>query len=168
MEIDFVGKWYVVYSHCALLRTSKLFSLACLPSMCTIVIMSTGVWIGVQRWLKHHDISSSAAVFLGGRCGLRFIATHDFSYSVYCGHLKTKLNSILEIAWYFYILLVWKYCMNRAVVTSGNSFCFCRTSTCWQQQPIVCHLTNCSAESQTTLYRLVICVIFHKQLHSLV
>jgi hypothetical protein len=57
----------------------------------------------VQHSLKHHDISSSAAVFLLGRCGLCCIATQEFAYSVDCGHLKfniftpTKLYLFLKL-----------------------------------------------------------------------
>lgn len=106
MEIGFVVKQYVLYSRCTLLRKSNLFPLAWLPSMCTIVILSIHVWIGVQHSLKHHEIYSSAVVLPFGRCGLHCIATPEFLYSADCGHLKydgifapTELNTPLEIAW---------------------------------------------------------------------
>jgi hypothetical protein len=78
MDLGFVGQQYVVYSHCALLRKSKLFPLECLPSMCNVVILSTNMWIGVHHLLIHHEISIPSAVLPLDRCGFHCIATQEF------------------------------------------------------------------------------------------
>jgi len=91
---------------CLMEKIGNVFSLACLPSMCNVVILSTHVWIGVQHWLIHREISTTSAILPVGQCGLHCIAAQEFPYPLDCGHLKynnitapTKLNSCLEIAW---------------------------------------------------------------------
>jgi len=152
----FPSKWTLALLGNSMLRTAvvpywgnrKLFSLACVPSMCSVVILSTHVWIGVQHWLIHWNCHSfcnlaSGSVWTSLHCNLRVsISCGLWTLEIqhYCTN-KTKFLSwnclvVLHFCWYknMYRITVtsfweYQYCLNyHSISQKGYYFTYWRNT----------------------------------------